>query len=39
MLTQTGRDVYAEKWGHRACDLLPYGRKAGDEWRVEHDWE
>jgi hypothetical protein len=39
MLTQTGRDVYAEKWGHRACDLLPYERKAGDVWRVEHDWE
>lgn len=39
MLTQTGRDIYAEKWGHRSCDLLPFGRKAGDEWRVEHDWE
>jgi hypothetical protein len=39
MITQTGRDIYAEKWGHRACDLLPFGRKAGDEWRVEHDWE
>ena len=39
MLTQTGRDIYAEKWGHRTCELLPFGRKAGDEWRVEHDWE
>jgi len=39
MLTQTGRDIYAEKWGHLYCDLLPFGLKAGDEWRVEHDWE
>jgi len=39
MMIQLGRDVYAEKWGHRDCGLLQYGRKAGDEWRVEHDWE
>jgi len=38
MLTQTGREIYAEKWGHQSCGLMP-GRKAGDEWRVEHDWE
>jgi hypothetical protein len=39
MIMQLGRDVYAEKWGHRDCGLLQVGRKAGDEWRVEHDWE
>jgi hypothetical protein len=39
MLTQAGRDIYAEKWGHQYCVLLPFGLKAGDEWRVEHDWE
>jgi len=39
MITQAGRDIYAEKWGHRTCELLPFERKAGDEWRVEHDWE
>ena len=39
MLTQTGRNIYAEKWGHLTCDLLPYGLEAGDEWRVRHDWE
>jgi len=39
MITQTGRDIYAEKWGHQSCGLLPFGRKAGDEWRIEHDWK
>jgi hypothetical protein len=39
MSMQLGRDVYAEKWGHLDCDLLKWNRKAGDEWRVEHDWE
>lgn len=39
MMMQLGRDVYAEKWGHRDCGLLQVGRTAGDEWRVEHDWE
>ncbi|TVY85281.1 hypothetical protein LSUE1_G001288 [Lachnellula suecica] len=39
MTTQTGKDIYAEKWGHKACSLLEWGRKAGDEWRIEHDWE
>jgi len=39
MATECGRAVYAEKWGHRECGLMQWGRKAGDEWRVEHDWE
>jgi hypothetical protein len=29
--------VYAEKWGHRYCDLPDVGLKAEDAWRVEHD--
>ncbi|KAK3698055.1 hypothetical protein LTR37_017104 [Vermiconidia calcicola] len=34
-----GKDVVmAEKWGHRGCNLRGVGLKAGDEWRVEHDW-
>lgn len=37
MTTQTGRDVYVQKWGLKTCDLLPFGLKAGDEWRAEHD--
>jgi hypothetical protein len=39
MTMQLGRDVYAEKWGHRECGLGQVGRKAEDAWRVEHDWE
>jgi hypothetical protein len=37
MTTQMGEDVYVRKWGLRTCDLLPFGRKAGDEWRMGHD--
>ncbi|KAG6001558.1 hypothetical protein E4U21_004098 [Claviceps maximensis] len=40
MLTETGRRVYAEKWGHQNCDLLgEAGLRLEDQWRVEHDWE
>jgi hypothetical protein len=39
MIAEIGQAVYAEKWGHLECGLLDFGRKAGDEWRVEHDWE
>ncbi|PBP24817.1 hypothetical protein BUE80_DR004340 [Diplocarpon rosae] len=39
MMQDLGRDVYAEKWGHKGCDLVDSGRKRGDEWRVEKDWE
>lgn len=39
ILTQAGRDVFAEKWGHQNCELIKNNRKVGDEWRVEHDWE
>ncbi|KAE8443995.1 hypothetical protein EG329_001124 [Mollisiaceae sp. DMI_Dod_QoI] len=39
MITQTGHDIYSEKWGHQNCDLIKYNRTAGDEWRVERDWE
>ncbi|KAK6844122.1 hypothetical protein PG995_014232 [Apiospora arundinis] len=37
MLTQAGRQVFAQKWGHRDCDLRRY--KAGDQWKVEKDWK
>ncbi|KAG6011497.1 hypothetical protein E4U54_008057 [Claviceps lovelessii] len=40
MLTETGRRIYAEKWGHQNCDLLGEGGlKLEDQWRVQHDWE
>ncbi|CAD6441757.1 46150536-4742-477b-9dfa-0494c8f8d43e [Sclerotinia trifoliorum] len=33
-----GRRVFAEKWGHRDCDLRAQGLVALDAWRVERDW-
>lgn len=39
MAIDHGREVYAEKWGHRECDLYSVGYKASDAWLVEHDWE
>ena len=38
MTVEHGRRVYAEKWGHKGCDLMDVGLKAEDAWRVEHDW-
>jgi hypothetical protein len=32
MMTDMGKAVYAEKWGHRDCGLEEWNRKAGDEW-------
>lgn len=39
MTMELGRQVYVEKWGYRNCGLLEVGRKKGDEWRVEKDWD
>ncbi|KAG5948469.1 hypothetical protein E4U53_006280 [Claviceps sorghi] len=40
MLTEAGRRIYAEKWGHQNCDLLGEGGLTlEDQWRVSHDWE
>lgn len=33
-----GRTVFADKWGHRDCDIVAMGLKPGDAWRVERDW-
>jgi hypothetical protein len=38
MTSDLGQSVYAEKWGHRDCDLRKVGLKLGDAWMVEHDW-
>lgn len=35
MMIDTGRSVFAEKWGHRGCDITQIGLKAEDAWRVE----
>ncbi|CAJ2512046.1 Uu.00g076710.m01.CDS01 [Anthostomella pinea] len=39
MLDDAGRRVFADKWGHRGCDLLDMGIEAGDAWRLERDWD
>ncbi len=38
-LIATGRQVYADKWGHRGCDLDMMGIRADDAWHLEHDWD
>jgi hypothetical protein len=39
MTIEFGRQVFAEKWGHRDCNIAPIGMKASDAWNVDHDWE
>ncbi|KAI0161196.1 hypothetical protein GGR57DRAFT_350620 [Xylariaceae sp. FL1272] len=34
-----GRSVFAEKWGHRGCDLLELGIEGKDMWKLERDWD
>ncbi|CAK7215921.1 hypothetical protein SBRCBS47491_002652 [Sporothrix bragantina] len=34
-----GRQVYAEKWGHRGCDLHGMGIRTDDAWHLERDWD
>ncbi|KAI1471135.1 uncharacterized protein F4812DRAFT_449377 [Daldinia caldariorum] len=38
-LADAGRRVFAEKWGHRGCDLVALGIEGKDEWRLERDWD
>ncbi|KAG4428190.1 hypothetical protein IFR05_016326 [Cadophora sp. M221] len=38
MAIEHGRGVFAEKWGHRDCDIWELGLRPEDAWRVEHDW-
>jgi hypothetical protein len=38
-MTETGREVFRRKWGHRGCDLISgAGLKYDDAWKVEKDW-
>ncbi|KAK0747414.1 hypothetical protein B0T21DRAFT_379471 [Apiosordaria backusii] len=40
MMIDLGRRVFAEKWGHRGCDIaLMEGIRGEDAWRLERDWE
>ncbi|KAK0724980.1 hypothetical protein B0H67DRAFT_482246 [Lasiosphaeris hirsuta] len=39
VMTETGREVYRRKWGHRDCGLIQSaGLGFDDQWRVEKDW-
>ncbi|KAI1389108.1 uncharacterized protein F4822DRAFT_404986 [Hypoxylon trugodes] len=38
-LVEAGRRVFADKWGHRGCDLLSLGIEGKDAWRLERDWD
>ena len=33
-----GGAIMEEKWGHKGCNIREVGLKAGDQWRVNHDW-
>ncbi|KAI9673210.1 MAG: hypothetical protein M1817_003073 [Caeruleum heppii] len=39
MTIDHGGNVFAEKWGHRDCDIRNAGLGPGDAWKVEHDWD
>ena len=39
MTIEHGRQVMAEKWGHRGCDLRASNLNAEDAWQVTRDWE
>jgi len=39
MTIEHGKRVFAEKWGHRDCDIRAIGLRPEDAWRVEPDWE
>ncbi len=40
LLTEAGRAVFREKWGHRGCDFVDEtALKLQDQWKVMKDWE
>ncbi|OBT72815.1 hypothetical protein VF21_08315 [Pseudogymnoascus sp. 05NY08] len=39
MTIDHGRLIYAEKWGHRDCNLREVGLRPEHAWMVEKDWE
>ncbi|MCJ1332040.1 hypothetical protein MMC10_008732 [Thelotrema lepadinum] len=38
IVTDQGKALYAEKWGHRGCDLRGSGLNATHAWKVEKDF-
>ncbi|KAI0008754.1 hypothetical protein F4779DRAFT_419427 [Xylariaceae sp. FL0662B] len=40
VLTESGKEVFRRKWGHRNCDLIAEGGlKFEDQWQVLKDWD
>ncbi|KAI1084302.1 hypothetical protein F5B20DRAFT_593415 [Whalleya microplaca] len=40
ILTESGKEVFRRKWGHRSCDLIVEGGlKFEDQWQVLKDWD
>jgi hypothetical protein len=40
IITEAGKQVFEQKWGHRGCDLISGpGLKFEDQWKVEKDWQ
>ena len=39
MTIEHGRAVFAEKWGHKDCDIRAIGLRPEDAWKMEHDWD
>lgn len=35
---KTGRAVFAEKWGHRDCDIWEIGKEIDKAWEYKKDW-
>ncbi|KAG0124675.1 hypothetical protein HOY82DRAFT_633948 [Tuber indicum] len=35
---ETGRTVFAEKWGHRECDIWEIGKEIDKAWEYKEDW-
>lgn len=35
-MIEAGRRVFADKWGHRGCDI--FDRSEKDAWRLQRDW-
>jgi hypothetical protein len=38
MWIANGKAIYAEKWGHRDCNLREVGLGFNDAWQMAHDW-
>lgn len=36
LMIEAGRRVFADKWGHRGCDI--FDRSDEDAWRLQRDW-